>query len=196
MAFVFTVGCDSPTATQAPEKAAFSYDPAECPEAKPWTSENFKNKPENFQFAIIGDRTGGANVQGTFKLAVDQINLLQPEFVINVGDMIEGYSDEKKELNAEWEEVDALLDKLEMPFFRTPGNHDIANGVAEQVWKDRHGATYYHFLYRDALFLVLNTEDPPREAPEGMDDKLALYNRLQTEDPAKAQAMLKRVYVR
>ena len=39
--------------------------------------------------------------------------------------------------------------------------------------------------------MVLNTEDPPREAPEGMDEKLALYNRLQSEDPAKAQAMLK-----
>lgn len=42
--------------------------------------------------AIIGDRTGGANVQGAFKLAMDQLNLLQPEFVINVGDIIEGYS--------------------------------------------------------------------------------------------------------
>lgn len=42
--------------------------------------------------AIIGDGTGGANVQGTFKLAMDQLNLLQPEFVINVGDIIEGYS--------------------------------------------------------------------------------------------------------
>lgn len=170
---------------------AFSYDEAALSNAKPWTAKEFKNDLRNFQFAIIGDRTGGANAEGTFKLAVNQLNLLQPEFVINVGDMIEGYSDKQAELNAEWEEVDALLGKLDMPFFRTPGNHDIANGVAEQVWKDRHGATYYHFLYGDVLFMVLNTEDPPREAPEGMDEKLALYNRLQTEDPTKAQAMLK-----
>ena len=72
-----------------------------------------------------------------------QINLLQPEFVINVGDMIEGYSDEKAELNAEWDEVDEMLKTLEMPFFRTPGNHDIANKTAQQVWRERHGATYY-----------------------------------------------------
>ena len=38
--------------------------------------------------------------------------------------------------------------------------------------------------------MVLNSEDPPREAPEGIKEKLELYNRLQTEDPAKAQAML------
>ena len=30
--------------------------------AKAYTNLNFKNKPDNFQFAIIGDRTGGAMV--------------------------------------------------------------------------------------------------------------------------------------
>ena len=38
--------------------------------------------------------------------------------------------------------------------------------------------------------MVLDSEDPPREAPEGIKDKLEIYNKLQTEDPAKAQAML------
>jgi len=32
-----------------------------------------------------------------FNLAMDQLNLLLPEFVINVGDMIEGYTDELDE---------------------------------------------------------------------------------------------------
>ena len=65
-----------------PENPAFTYDQAEVQGAKPWTSENFKNNSDNFQFAIIGDRTGGANVEGPFVLAMDQLNLLQPEFVI------------------------------------------------------------------------------------------------------------------
>ena len=168
----------------------FSFDEQALPEAKPWTSEKFKSDPTNFQFVIIGDRTGGANAQRTFKLAMDQINLLQPEFVINVGDNIEGYSDDKAELNAEWDEVDSLLETLEMPFFRVPGNHDIANTTAQQVYRDRHGATYYSFVYNDTLFLVLDSEDPPREAPDDIKEKIGLYNRLQTEDPAKAKAML------
>lgn len=170
--------------------AAFSYDEEALPDAKPWTSAVFQNDPKEFQFVVIGDRTGGANQEHTFKLAIDQLNLLQPEFVINVGDTIEGYSDDKAELNAEWDEVDAMLAKLRMPFFRVPGNHDIANKVAQEVWRERHGATYYHFVYNDTLFLVLDSEDPPREAPEGIKEKLELYNRLQVEDPAKAQAML------
>ena len=168
----------------------FSFDQAALPDAKPWTSAEFQNNPEEFQFVVIGDRTGGANQEQTFKLAIDQLNLLQPEFVINVGDTIEGYSDNKAELNAEWDEVDAMLAELDMPFFRVPGNHDIANKVAQEVWRERHGATYYYFGYNDTLFLVLDSEDPPREAPEGIKDKLELYNRLQVEDPPQAQAML------
>ena len=168
----------------------FSYDQKALPDAKPWTSTEFQNDPEEFQFVVIGDRTGGANQEHTFKLAMDQLNLLQPEFIINVGDTIEGYSDDKAELIAEWDEVDAMLAELDMPFFRVPGNHDIANKVAQEVWRERHGATYYHFAYKDTLFVVLDSEDPPREAPEGIKEKLELYNRLQVEDPQKADAML------
>ena len=168
----------------------FSYDQEALPGAKPWTSAEFQNDPAEFQFVVIGDRTGGANVQETFKLAVGQLNLLQPEFVINVGDIIEGYSDDKAELNAEWDEVDAMLNQLNMPFFRTVGNHDIANEVAKEVWLERHGDTRYAFVYKDTLFVVLDSEDPPRTPPEGIKEKLDEYNRLQTEDPAKAQAML------
>jgi hypothetical protein len=174
----------------APDSAAFSYDQTRLATAKPWTSREFQNDPAEFQFVIIGDRTGGANVQETFKLAIDQLNLLQPEFVINVGDIIEGYSDDKSELNAEWDEMDGMLNKLNMPFFRTPGNHDIANDVAKEVWLERHGATRYHFVYKNTLFVVLDSEDPPRVAPEGIKEKLDEYNRLQVEDPPKAQAML------
>lgn len=170
--------------------ADFSYDAAALPGAKPWTSEDFNDNPSNFQFIVIGDRTGGANVEGTFDLAAEQVRLLQPEFVVNVGDLIEGYSDDPAELNAEWDEVDAKLAKMETPFFRTPGNHDIANSVAQEVWRERFGATYYSFVYGDTLFLVLDSEDPPREAPAGMKDKIALYNRLQTEDPERAKSML------
>lgn len=170
--------------------AEFSYDQGAFPDAKPWTSEKFNDDPGDFQFLIVGDRTGGANVEGTFRLAIDQINLLQPEFVINVGDLIEGYSDEKAELNAEWDGVDKMLGRFDMPFFRVPGNHDIANTTAQQVWRERYGKTYYSFVYDNALFVVLDSEDPPRPEPEGIREKIDIYNRLQTEDPEAAKQML------
>jgi hypothetical protein len=74
VAFAFTVGLVAPTKILAQEKPVFSYDPTEFPDAKPWTSENFQNKPANFQFAILGDRGGGANPQGTYERAMEQLN--------------------------------------------------------------------------------------------------------------------------
>ncbi len=181
------LGCHQQGARTA---SRFDFDRAALTEAKPWTSESFKNNPGDFQFAVIGDRTGGADHRGIFDRAMEQLNLVQPEFVINVGDLIEGYSKDKEKLTAEWEQVDGMLSKLEMPFFRTVGNHDLGNETMEQVWLERHGATYYHFVYGDALFLVLNSEDPPRPAPETMEEDIELYNKLQKEDPEKAKAML------
>ena len=169
----------------------FSYDQAAISGAKPWTAKEFRNDPENFQFAIIGDRTGGANVQGTFKLAMGQLNLLQPEFVINVGDIIEGYTEDKSELEEMWEEVEDMTGELQMPFFYVRGNHDVSYPIAHEVWRDRYGAAYYHFIYKDVLFIALDSEDSPRmEPPPDMKEKIKLYSRLQTEDPPAARKML------
>jgi len=57
---------------------------------KPWTNLEFKNDPGAFQFAVVGDNAGGPR-WGVFAEAVEKLNLLQPEFVIGVGDYIEGY---------------------------------------------------------------------------------------------------------
>jgi len=175
---------------RAAEASPFSYDAQRLAAAKPWTGKAFQNNPVEFQFLIIGDRTGGANVLKTFQLAMQQIDLLQPEFVINVGDLIEGYSDQAAELNKEWNEADSWLNALDMPFFKTPGNHDIANATARKVWLNRYGATYYYFVYKNVLFMVLDTEYNRPAPPPDMKQKIELYNRLQTEDPARAQAML------
>src|SRR5206468_2697058 len=58
-------------------------------EKNPWTNLELNNKERDFQFVIVTDRTGGHR-PGVFGEAVRKINLLQPEFVISVGDLIEG----------------------------------------------------------------------------------------------------------
>jgi len=181
-AVVLLAGCAS--------TGTFHYDSAALPGAKPWTSEAFKNKPEEFQFAVIGDRTGGSNLEGIFPRAIDQLNLLRPEFVINVGDLVEGYAEDKAKATAQWNEIDGFLKKLEMPFFYVVGNHDMGNEVMKQAWIERRGATYYHFIYHDVLFLVFNSEDPSNPVPQGMEEKTAAYKKLRKEDPAAAQKML------
>ncbi|KPL14101.1 MAG: hypothetical protein AMS23_03985 [Bacteroides sp. SM1_62] len=109
------LGCTQTVQKANTDVSAFKFDEEAFPDAKPWTSEDFKNNPEIFQFAIIRNRTRGANAQGTFKMAMDQINLLQPEYVINVGDFIEGYSDDKGKLNEMQEEAEGFSKTLEDP---------------------------------------------------------------------------------
>jgi 3',5'-cyclic AMP phosphodiesterase CpdA len=184
---MLVAGCGQYDARQ---QSGFSFDRSAFPGATPWTSENFKNDPDDFQFAVIGDRTGGADAKGVFVRAMDQLNLLQPEFVVNVGDVIEGYTEDRAKLDAMWDEAEPMIAKLEMPFFYTVGNHDLNNDVMKEVWLERHGATYYHFVYKNVLFLVLSSEDPPNPPPEGIGTDIELYNRLQVEDPERARAML------
>ena len=180
---IFLLNACSPT--------VFDYDETAVAGAKPWTSENFRNNPDNFHFAIIGDRTGGANVEGTFDLAMGQLNLLQPEFVINVGDIIEGYAENKEELDKMWEEAEGVTGKLQMPFFYVRGNHDVSFPGGKEEWRERHGPNYYYFVYKDVLFIVLDSEDSPRpEAPPEIKEKMKLYKRLQVEDPEAAKKML------
>ncbi|MFH1742757.1 MAG: metallophosphoesterase [bacterium] len=130
------------------------------PQANPWTGLDLNNDPETFQFAIMSDRTGGMR-PGVFDDAVRKVNMLQPEFVMCVGDLIEGYTEEDAKLDQMWSEFNALVKSLEMPFFYVSGNHDISNIKMLGEWKERFGRSYYHFTYRNVLFLVLNTQDPP-----------------------------------
>ncbi len=126
--------------------------------ANPWTHLDLQNNPDHFSFAIISDLTGGYR-DGVFNAAVERLNLVQPEFIMSVGDLIEGYTEDSGVINQQWDEFDAMLRPLSAPFFYAAGNHDYSNQVMADVWKERYGRDYYHFVHRDVLFLVLNTEE-------------------------------------
>ena len=132
--------------------------PPDTGQADPWTGADFKADPDDFQFAVVSDRYGGRR-PGIFQDALGKLNLLQPEFVMSVGDLINGATEDVAAFTAEFDELDALLADLDMRFFRVVGNHDISNPVMLAEYKERYGRPYYHFLYKDVLFLVVCTED-------------------------------------
>jgi 3',5'-cyclic AMP phosphodiesterase CpdA len=127
----------------------------------PWTSLKPNVGNDQFQFVVMSDRTGGHRDK-IFSRAVQQVNLLQPEFVVSVGDLIEGYSTDMQRIKTQWDELDGYVKKLEMPFFYVPGNHDVTNRQQVEYWGGRYGKRYYHFTYRNVLFLALDTEDGPQ----------------------------------
>jgi len=125
---------------------------------KPWTHLVFYNDPENFQFAIVSDLWGGYR-EGIFEEAVQKLNLLYPEFVLSVGDLISGKLLDTVEISKEWTEFNQKVDSLNMPFFYLPGNHDISNRVMAEEWEKRFGRRYYNFVYKNVLFLILDSND-------------------------------------
>ena len=128
----------------------------------PWTDTIVNDSPEKFQFAIISDLTGGERA-GVFDQAVDKLNQLQPDFVVSIGDLVEGYTTDQKHLADQWKVFNSRLEKLDSPFFYLPGNHDISNEWMLGEWEKRFGTPYYHFKYRKVLFLVVNTENFPSD---------------------------------
>jgi predicted phosphodiesterase len=120
-----------------------------------------ENSQAPLQFAILGDRTGGHR-PGVFGQAVQRANLLGPDFVMSIGDYIEGNTEDEAVLQAQWDEFLAIAGRMEAPFFFVPGNHDIFDAASAKIWRERLGSAYYHFVHRGVLFLCLSTEDPPR----------------------------------
>lgn len=123
---------------------------------KPWTHLEFYNDPTNFQFAIISDNAGGTR-PGVFADGIKKLNLLMPEFVMSVGDFIPGNTNDRTVLARDWAEFDEHLKPLKVPFFWVPGNHDINNDVMRDVWNNRVGVPFYSFVYKDVLFLALDS---------------------------------------
>jgi hypothetical protein len=149
-------------------------------EKNPWTGLNLNNDPDQFQFVVVTDRTGGHRAQ-VFSRAVHQINLLQPEFVLSVGDLIEGYTQNMDRVDAEWKEFEGYVKNFQMPFFYVPGNHDLTNKEMIAHWGGRYGRSYYHFLYKDVLFLAVNSEDGAASTISG--EQNAYFKKALEENP-------------
>lgn len=129
------------------------------PGPNPWTSLELNNNPDNFHFAVVSDRNGGGRPE-VFDDAVTKLNLLQPEFVMSVGDFIPGYNKNRQEIGQMWDDFHRTIARLKVPFFYTFGNHDLTNPTEIEENIKRHGRLYYHFVYRNVLFMVVNSEDP------------------------------------
>jgi hypothetical protein len=128
----------------------------------PWTNEEFDFEDDKFTFAVFADLTGGERPR-VFDIAVAQLNLLRPELIMNVGDLIEGDAATADQLHDQWARFDERAAKATAPIFYAGGNHDLTGELLRDVWKARNGPRYYHFVYKDVLFLVLDTEDNTKE---------------------------------
>lgn len=114
---------------------------------------------DSFDFVVLGDsRSGEPVVQPeVFKQAIREFNILQPAFVVDVGDLILGGAAEG--LAPQWDEFERVIAACEVPFLPVTGNHDISDAATEKIWLQRMGPLRYAFSYGNSRFIMLNSEE-------------------------------------
>ncbi|MEK5162154.1 metallophosphoesterase [Paenibacillus sp. FSL R5-0527] len=142
----------------------------------PWFGELPVPEGGDYDFAFISDRTGGA-VHEMFEKGLEAAKRLNPDFIVSIGDLVEGYWTDEAEAHGEWDRIDPLLAGLGVPVFQTVGNHDYGTEAMIRVWRERKGIDYYAFRYDRTLFLVANTETAPLSLPEAMLELMQQANR-------------------
>lgn len=131
------------------------------------------HEEDAFFFVVFGDRTGGpAGGVSVLADAVRDTNLLEPDLVMTVGDLIEGYNTREPWMK-QMEEFKGIMDQLICPWFPVPGNHDIywrgdgaPKGEHEQDYEKNFGPLWYAFEHKNCWFISLYSDEGNPETGE------------------------------
>ena len=118
-----------------------------------------KKEQEAFTFVQLCDTQlgfgGYEHDMESFKIAVNQINALNPDFVIICGDLVNDRND------SSFTDFKEIRKGFNMPCYSAPGNHDVGNvpnDTTLNYYRRTIGEDYYKFKNKGYSFLVVNTQ--------------------------------------
>ncbi|UCG29227.1 MAG: hypothetical protein JSV53_06795 [candidate division WOR-3 bacterium] len=111
---------------------------------------------EPCRFVVLGARTS-APVADIFSDVIHEISLFNPDFVINVGNLIEANGDDSASTISQWDDVLSTMAVLPCGLYFVPGSNDITNEMTREIYKQKTANNrYYSFDYGNCHFIVLD----------------------------------------
>lgn len=153
---------------------------------------NLPSKKEKvlFTFAFMTDihLLPERNAVPGFKLAIETVNKLHPDFVITGGDLImDALEQSYGTADSLYKLYQETIKDFTMPVYNTMGNHEIwgiYNGsgadpnhpeYGEKMFENRMGPSWYSFEHKGWKFMILNSiEDTRKGSYIGMIDSLQM----------------------
>jgi len=118
------------------------------------------------QFGFIEANKSFEKETVLYQKAVDEVNRLNPDFVVITGDIVNKATD-----SIQWAEFKRLTSKIKPSIlvYITPGNHDISNNPTQQSideYKLSHGDDKFSFRHKKNMFIGFNSCLIKADAPE------------------------------
>lgn len=122
------------------------------------------------RFAVLGARTSEP-VDGIFSDIIDQVSLLNPDLVMNVGNLIEAGDGDSASVISQWEDILNTMAILTCDPYFVPGSNDIVDNMTRDIYERKTGRKrYYSFDRSNCHFIVL-------------DNSMTAWNPLHEADP-------------
>lgn len=112
---------------------------------------------DHYQFVVWGDsQLENAPI---FERIVQETELLKPALVLQVGDLIIGYTADADKIRDQWSRFRHQIAPLTAPYYPVAGNHDVTTTPMIPIFKEEWGLerTYYSFRHGHSHFIILDT---------------------------------------
>ena len=116
------------------------------------------------QFGFLDANKSFDKEKVLYNKAVDEMNRLNPAFVVITGDFVHNMGD-----SLQWDEFNRITSKINVPVFLCPGNHDIGENPTQQSideYRKKYGDDKFSFRYKKNRFIGLNSTVIKAGVPE------------------------------